>query len=508
MLVVLAVRLPRIAWKYEGIAYRLALLDAGVVLQSLYLVVTDLGLAGAAVGASDPELFAQASGIESWEETCVAAFGFGRPRVSLLGLEDNAGAAQALEAAIATDPAGLASLAIGLTLVRLGRPAAAVDYLRQAQALQADVGSSRKMVEDILRASALLATGSTSISTADQAEVYQQLGTTLRTLGYFDDASRALNEALMLRPGMPAATAALDSLVDIAKAPDSFVPKEASATALPELAADRLSQYLALFADRRTLGKSRYNPNSEIKSGKVVLWCIVPKYRVQWPGTGALSSASGDGGGCLVLALRANCESGFPQMAVNSYSSVPRSASSALKGSCFSSKAMSRSEIAKAAGLIGAASGAVLTRRRKPSAELKPVEPQRRLQPSLKNRSRCCGFSFDQPYIVASTRSMRRICVPFEKRIGENEKRKYAEGARLRGPREGAFPPKDPRNQWAMVGPSLPALRRGISLSRADRQPDLSYGSRTPRQGCNCMFFLTSFCWERSVCASVRAYRR
>ena len=82
MLVVLAVRLPRIAWKYEGIAYRLALLDAGVALQSLYLVATDLGLAGAAVGASDPELFAQASGTESWEETCVAAFGFGRPRVS------------------------------------------------------------------------------------------------------------------------------------------------------------------------------------------------------------------------------------------------------------------------------------------------------------------------------------------------------------------------------------------------------------------------------------------
>ena len=64
----------------------------------------------------------------------------------------------------------------------------------------------------------------------------------------------------MLRPGMPAATAALDSLVDIAKAPDSFVPTEASAKALPALAADRLSQYLALFADRRTLGKSRFYP--------------------------------------------------------------------------------------------------------------------------------------------------------------------------------------------------------------------------------------------------------
>lgn len=83
VLVVLAARLPRIAWKYEGVAYRLALLDAGVALQSLYLVTTDLGLAGAAVGASDPDLFAQASGVESWEETCVAAFGFGRPRASV-----------------------------------------------------------------------------------------------------------------------------------------------------------------------------------------------------------------------------------------------------------------------------------------------------------------------------------------------------------------------------------------------------------------------------------------
>ena len=81
-LVVLAARLPRLAWKYEGIAYRLALLDAGVALQSLYLVTTDLGLAAAAVGASDPDLFAQASGMESWDETCVAAFGFGRPRGS------------------------------------------------------------------------------------------------------------------------------------------------------------------------------------------------------------------------------------------------------------------------------------------------------------------------------------------------------------------------------------------------------------------------------------------
>ena len=277
---------------------------------------------------------------------------------------------------------------------------------------------------------------------------------------------------------------------------------------------NRLSQYLALFADRRTLGKSRYNPNSEIKSGKVVLWCIVPKYRVQWPGTRALSSASGDGGGCLVLALRASCESGFPQMAVNSYSSVPRSASSALKGNCFSSKAMSRSEIAKAAGSIGAASGAVLTRRRSQARNS-----------SLSSRSAAFRPSLKEPLALlrveprpALHRGLNQIDAPHSrsllksgsgKRNTKNEKRKYAEGGAVaRSPRRG-MPSKGPAKPMG-GGRAVPAcaLRRGISLSRADRQPDLSYGSRTPRQGCNCMFFLTSFCWERSVCASVRAYRR
>jgi hypothetical protein len=47
-LIVLASRLPRLAWKYEANAYNLSLMNAGVVLQSLYLVCTGLGLNGAA----------------------------------------------------------------------------------------------------------------------------------------------------------------------------------------------------------------------------------------------------------------------------------------------------------------------------------------------------------------------------------------------------------------------------------------------------------------------------
>jgi SagB-type dehydrogenase family enzyme len=76
-LVVLASRLPRLAWKYEGIAYKISLMNAGVVIQSLYLVCTDLGLNGSAAGSGRPELFAAATGASSWEETSIAEFGFG-----------------------------------------------------------------------------------------------------------------------------------------------------------------------------------------------------------------------------------------------------------------------------------------------------------------------------------------------------------------------------------------------------------------------------------------------
>jgi SagB-type dehydrogenase family enzyme len=77
--VVITSRLPRLAWKYAGIAYRMSLLNAGVVIQSLYLTAADLGLSGCAIGTGNSDLFAQASGASSWEETSIAEFGFGRP---------------------------------------------------------------------------------------------------------------------------------------------------------------------------------------------------------------------------------------------------------------------------------------------------------------------------------------------------------------------------------------------------------------------------------------------
>jgi SagB-type dehydrogenase family enzyme len=78
VLVVISSRLPRLSWKYEGIAYKLSLMNAGVAIANLYLVTEDMGLAGSAAGSGNPDLFAAATGADSWEETSIAEFGFGR----------------------------------------------------------------------------------------------------------------------------------------------------------------------------------------------------------------------------------------------------------------------------------------------------------------------------------------------------------------------------------------------------------------------------------------------
>lgn len=77
VLIVLASRLPRLAWKYEGIAYRLSLLNAGVITQSLYLLATEMNLACSAIGGGDSEVFAAATGLDPYEETSIAEFAIG-----------------------------------------------------------------------------------------------------------------------------------------------------------------------------------------------------------------------------------------------------------------------------------------------------------------------------------------------------------------------------------------------------------------------------------------------
>jgi len=77
VLVILASRFPRLAWKYEGIAYRLTLLNAGVIIQSIYLLATEMGLACSAIGGGDSEVFAAATGLDPMAETSIAEFALG-----------------------------------------------------------------------------------------------------------------------------------------------------------------------------------------------------------------------------------------------------------------------------------------------------------------------------------------------------------------------------------------------------------------------------------------------
>jgi SagB-type dehydrogenase family enzyme len=76
-LIVLASRLPRFAWKYQGIAYRLTLMNAGVIMQTMYLVATDMGLAGCANGSGDSRLFAEVTGLDPLDETSIGEFALG-----------------------------------------------------------------------------------------------------------------------------------------------------------------------------------------------------------------------------------------------------------------------------------------------------------------------------------------------------------------------------------------------------------------------------------------------
>lgn len=74
LLIVLAARFPRIAWKYESIAYATILKNAGVIMQTMYLAATAMQLAPCALGCGDSEEFARVSGADYYHEGSVAEF--------------------------------------------------------------------------------------------------------------------------------------------------------------------------------------------------------------------------------------------------------------------------------------------------------------------------------------------------------------------------------------------------------------------------------------------------
>ena len=78
ILFTIAARFGRISWKYSSIAYALILKEVGVLMQTLYLMATDMGLGGCAIGITNIDLFAKMTGIEFHVEGPVGQFAIGR----------------------------------------------------------------------------------------------------------------------------------------------------------------------------------------------------------------------------------------------------------------------------------------------------------------------------------------------------------------------------------------------------------------------------------------------
>jgi SagB-type dehydrogenase family enzyme len=78
ILIVIAARFGRISWKYSSIAYALILKNAGVLIQTLYLMATGMGLGACAIGSVNINLFAKMTGLEFHIEGPVGQFAIGR----------------------------------------------------------------------------------------------------------------------------------------------------------------------------------------------------------------------------------------------------------------------------------------------------------------------------------------------------------------------------------------------------------------------------------------------
>jgi SagB-type dehydrogenase family enzyme len=78
ILLTITARFGRVSWKYSSIAYALILKDVGVLMQTLHLMATDMGLGGCAIGTANIDLFAKMTGIEFHIEGPVGQFALGR----------------------------------------------------------------------------------------------------------------------------------------------------------------------------------------------------------------------------------------------------------------------------------------------------------------------------------------------------------------------------------------------------------------------------------------------
>ena len=87
VLITIAARFGRVSWKYSSVAYSLILKDVGVLTQSLYVMATDMGLGGCAIGLTNIDLFAKMTGIGFHVEGPVGQFAMGRGAASVTAIE-------------------------------------------------------------------------------------------------------------------------------------------------------------------------------------------------------------------------------------------------------------------------------------------------------------------------------------------------------------------------------------------------------------------------------------
>jgi SagB-type dehydrogenase family enzyme len=78
ILITIAARFGRVSWKYSSIAYALILKDVGALMQTFYVMATDMGLGGCAIGTTNIELFAKMTGLGFHVEGPVGQFALGR----------------------------------------------------------------------------------------------------------------------------------------------------------------------------------------------------------------------------------------------------------------------------------------------------------------------------------------------------------------------------------------------------------------------------------------------
>lgn len=79
VLLVLAARSGRVMWTYEQVAYSAMLKHVGVLMQTIYLASTAMGLGACAQGFGDTAAFAAAAGVDELDECSVGSMIIGSP---------------------------------------------------------------------------------------------------------------------------------------------------------------------------------------------------------------------------------------------------------------------------------------------------------------------------------------------------------------------------------------------------------------------------------------------